>query len=98
MDYDKIIGHGFLRGRRPGDFLILHPDGGRKKLKNYLIDEKVPRALREKLVCLVNGDGGDEGSEVLWVIGYRLGETGKLTETTKRVIEINVVKEDFHEQ
>ena len=98
LDYDKIIGHGFLRGRRPGDYLVIHPDGGRKKLKSYLIDEKVPRDLRDKLICLVNGDGSDEAGEVLWVIGCRIGETGRITGTTERVIEINVAEEESYEQ
>jgi tRNA(Ile)-lysidine synthase len=44
-----------LRGRRPGD--RFRPDGGRgsKKLKEWLIDRKVPREERDDLVVLAAG-------------------------------------------
>ena len=46
-----------LRTRRPGD--RFRPAGGRggKKLKAWLIDRKVPRARRERLVLLAGRDG-----------------------------------------
>lgn len=44
-----------LRTRRPGD--RFRPDGGRgsKKLKDWLIDRKVPREARDRLLLLVDG-------------------------------------------
>ena len=41
FDYDKIKQGAVLRTRRPGDYLEV-ADGAHKKLKDYLIDCKVP--------------------------------------------------------
>lgn len=40
-----------LRGRLPGDWLIL-PGVGRQKLKDWLINHKVPRQIRDHVPCL----------------------------------------------
>ena len=50
------------RGRRPGD--RFHPAGrrGSKKLKAWLIDEKVPREVRDRLWLLA-----DDESRVIWI-------------------------------
>jgi tRNA(Ile)-lysidine synthase len=50
------------RGRRPGD--RFHPAGrkGSKKLKAWLIDEKVPREARDRLWVLADDDG-----RVIWI-------------------------------
>ena len=46
---------------------------GRKKLKDYLIDEKVPRAMRDSIPLIA------QGSHVLWVIGMRISERAKVS-------------------
>ncbi|MDR1193304.1 MAG: tRNA lysidine(34) synthetase TilS, partial [Peptococcaceae bacterium] len=50
-----------LRGRQPGDWLRL--PYGRKKLKAYLNERKIPPALRDILPLLA------QGSQVLWIPG-----------------------------
>lgn len=52
-----------VRSRRPGD--RLRPEGapGRRKLKDLLIDRKIPRAERDQLPLLCRG------TEVVWVPG-----------------------------
>jgi tRNA(Ile)-lysidine synthase len=51
-----------LRTRRPGD--RFRPEGGRgtKKLKSWLIDRKVPRQQRDRLLVLADASGN-----VLWL-------------------------------
>ena len=56
--------------------------GGKKKLKDYLIDEKIPRLERDHLMLLASGQ------EILWIVGKRISEAYKITESTKRVLEI----------
>ena len=56
--------------------------GGRKKLKDYFIDEKIPREQRDELILLA------EEEEVLWIVGKRISEAYKITEFTKRVLEV----------
>lgn len=84
LDYDKIKFIVQLRGRRPGDYLQVNAAGGHKKLRNYLIDEKVPRGERDRLTLLADGD------HIMWVIGYRISEAYKVTGETKRVLCVRV--------
>lgn len=84
FDYDRIKQNAVFRTRRSGDYLIINASGGHKKLKDYLIDCKVPRNERDRLLLLTSQD------EVLWVVGYRIGESAKVSENTKQMIEIHV--------
>lgn len=91
LDYDRIKGTMQLRARQEGDFLVIRPDGKRKKLKSYFIDEKVPRQERDQTLLLV-----DE-THVLWVLGHRISEDVKVTEDTRRILEIQVYGGRIHE-
>jgi tRNA(Ile)-lysidine synthase len=55
-----------FRARRPGDFLQLPNLAGRKKLKAFLIDRKVPSGARGGMPLLA------VGGEILWVPGLFL--------------------------
>ena len=72
LAYAKISCDICLRTRRPGDYLVVNRQGGRKKLKDYLIDEKVPRQVRDRIPVVA------QGSHILWVIGYRISEAAKV--------------------
>ena len=82
FDYDKIKDTLSVRHRRPGDFMTL-PGGGRKTLKRFLIDEKVPRERRDEIWVLA------EGSHVLWVVGYRISEYYKIVEETHTILQVD---------
>ena len=82
FDYDKIKKTLHIRGRRPGDRIAVMIQGGRKKLKDYLIDEKIPQSQRDSLSLLAQED------DILWVVGRRISEAYKITEFTKRVLEV----------
>ena len=84
FDYDKIKGTMRLRTRREQDFLVINREGSRKKLKKYFVDEKIPGYRRDSTLLLA-----DE-THILWVIGYRISEDIKVTEHTKRILEIRV--------
>ncbi len=84
LDYDKIKGIMRLRTRQAKDFFIISADGKKKKLKNYLIDEKIPRQERDSILLLA------DDVHILWAIGWRISEDVKVTEHTKRVLEIQV--------
>lgn len=91
FDYDKIKGSMLLRTRQEKDYFIINAQGGRKKLKNYLIEEKIPREQRDKLLLLA------DGIHLIWAIGYRISEDIKVTEHTKRILEIQVDGGTIHE-
>lgn len=77
---DKLI----YRNRNDGD--VFSPIGmrGSKKLKDYFIDEKIPRAKRDNIELIA------DGKEVVWLIGSRISEKYKITKDTKKVLEIKV--------
>ena len=54
-----------IRTRRDGDRFYPYGSAGSKKLKDYFIDNKVPRAERDGKVLVT------AGSNVLWIIGER---------------------------
>lgn len=84
FDYDKIKDTVQIRTRRPGDFLQVRAEGGHKKLKDYLIDSKIPQKERDTLVLLA------DGSHILWIVGRRISEAYKVTQETKRILEVCV--------
>ena len=64
--------HVTIRNRRPGD--RIHPLGGRgsRRLKEVLIDRRVPREVRERLPLLCVGE------RVAWVPGVTIDERFRL--------------------
>jgi tRNA(Ile)-lysidine synthase len=84
FDYDKIKGGLYLRTREPGDFFYLTPEGRRQKVKDYWMNEKVPREVRSQTLLLA------EGSHILWIVGGRISAYYKITEETRNVLEVTV--------
>ncbi|MDO5336873.1 MAG: tRNA lysidine(34) synthetase TilS [Eubacteriales bacterium] len=82
LDYDKIKGKLCIRNRITGDYLTVNAQGSTKKLNRYLIDEKIPGEQRDALWLIACG------SEILWVIGGRIGEGGKISADTRTVLEL----------
>ena len=80
LDKEKIIDNIVVRSRRNGD--IINPSGmkGTKKLKDYFIDEKIPRGERACIPLIATGN------EVIWIIGRRLSEKYKVSKYTKEVL------------
>lgn len=91
FDYDKIIGSFQIRTRRSGDYLIVDEDGHRKRLKEYFINEKVPSEERDKVLLLV------QGAKVIWIIGGRISADVKVSQHTKRILEVQIIGGNFHE-
>jgi len=87
FDYDKITSCLELRNRQAGDYLIITESGNRKTIKEYFIEEKIPREKREQVLLLA------DGSHVLWVIGKRISEHYKVTNQTKNILQVTVLGE-----
>ena len=59
-----------VRSRQPGDRFNPPGLGGRsRKLQDYLVDRKVPRAERDLLPLVV-----DDDNRIVWVVGYGVAE------------------------
>ena len=71
-----------VRTRWPG--ARFHPLGapGRKKLKSFLIDKKVPRAERERIPLVVSG------ADIVWVAGHQLGDPFRIRSQTRQVVRL----------
>lgn len=82
FDYDIIKGTLQIRTRKTGDWISVTKEGGKKKLKDYFINEKIPREERESTLLLA-----DE-QEVLWILGYRISEAYKIGPDTKQVLKV----------
>ncbi|MDR1766755.1 MAG: tRNA lysidine(34) synthetase TilS [Lachnospiraceae bacterium] len=83
FDYDKIIGGLQLRTRKEGDYIQIR-GGGRKSVKSYLIDEKIPAPARGGIPLLA------DGSHVLWILGHRISEGYKITDDTAMVLQVRL--------
>lgn len=88
FDYDKIKNGLSFRTRKTGDYFALDSDGHRQKLKDYWINEKVPRQKRDQVWLLA------DGSHILWAVGYRVSEYYKVTEQTTKVLEARYTEEE----
>ncbi|MCI8370941.1 MAG: tRNA lysidine(34) synthetase TilS [Lachnospiraceae bacterium] len=92
FDYDKIKFTLQVRTRKSGDFIVINTAGGRKKLKDYFIDCKVPRQERDQTILLA------DGSEIIWMIGKRINEAYKVEDGTSRILEVVCRGEAFTEE
>jgi len=84
VDADKIQGSLTVRNRRRGDRFFPYNGPGQKKLKDFLIDEKIPRIKRDR-IPLVTDDQG-----ILWVAGIRTGDPYKVDSMTNRLLKLSI--------
>lgn len=89
FDYDKIESTLSVRIRQTGDYMVLK-DGGRKTVKAFMIDEKIPREQREQIPVLA------EKNHVLWIVGYRISEYYKVTDQTRQVLQVEMNEGENH--
>ena len=84
FDYDKIAGNVMVRFKEEGDYLVISPEGDKKKLKKYFTDSKIPSDKRGGIPLVVSGN------DVLWIIGYRTGEGARITQSTKKLLKMEI--------
>lgn len=84
MDYDKIRGSLHIRKRAPGDRFKALGMKNNKKLKDYFIDRKVDRLLRDEigLVC--------DDEKIIYVVGMDISEDVKIDKNTKNKLVLEV--------
>jgi tRNA(Ile)-lysidine synthase len=83
LDATATGGEMWLRTRRPGDrFQPLGMGGSTVKLADFFTNEKVPRAIRDRLPLLINEAG------LVWACGLRVDERAKVSERTEEVLAV----------
>jgi tRNA(Ile)-lysidine synthase len=84
FDLDAIVPPLRLRQRCPGDCLWPRGLEGSKKVKDLLIDSKIPRHQRDFIPLLVDARGP------LWLVGIRRDGRGLVTSATEKVLHVRV--------
>lgn len=84
LDFSSIVWPLVLRHRQHGDrFMPLGMDKS-KKLKDFFIDEKVPRFDRDRVIIVADAE------KILWVAGHRLDQRVRVTAQSKNILELSL--------
>lgn len=83
IDKDKLPKDAVWRFRKEGDEFTKF-GGGKKKLKSYFIDKKIPSRLRDIIPLLANGN------EIFLIAGYEISDKVKVDEKSKNIYYIGV--------
>ena len=86
LDMEKLIFPLTLRTRRPGDKMVPLGMKGRKKIKDILIDEKIPLRLRNNLPVI------ETGGDIAWLCGVKISDKYKITNSTSKVLRLKLLK------
>jgi tRNA(Ile)-lysidine synthase len=80
VDADQVVFPIVVRYRRPGD--AFQPLGmqGKKRVKKFFIDRKIPQNKRESIPIFEDLNG------IFWIVGYSIDERVKITQHTTRVL------------
>lgn len=76
FDGDKIPKTAVIRTKKDGD-VFKKFKGGTKKLKDYLIDKKIPRFTRDELLVLA------DGNKILVIFGVEISDDVKVSNNTQ---------------
>lgn len=84
LDLGKVGREAVVRSRREGDKFSPFGISGTKKIKDFLIDEKVPKGEKD-LVPIVEVRG-----RIAWVAGMRMDNAFKITNRTKKAVKFTI--------
>ncbi len=87
LDLDKAKPPFFVRKRKDGDRFRPFGMRGKKKLKDFFRDEKIPKNERDLIPLIV-----DSNDDIIWVVGLRLSDMVKITEKSSNFMEIRALK------
>ncbi len=82
IDADKLQFPLYVRRWREGDSFVPFGMENRKKVSDFLIDEKVSMAEKQHQFVLLSGE------EIVWVIGRRIDNRYRITKSTENVLKI----------
>ena len=82
LDQDKLLFPLYLRHWKAGDAFVPFGMKGRKKLSDFLTDEKIPIIDKEKVLVLCSG------SDIAWVVGHRPDVRYCVSSDTKRIFSV----------
>lgn len=83
LDADAVQYPLKIRFRKPGDRFIPFGMEQFKRLKEFFIDEKVPKFERDSIPIV------EDGEKLVWVVGYRMDNRFRHHEGSSRYLEIS---------
>jgi tRNA(Ile)-lysidine synthase len=86
LDYHHLNLPLLVRPFHPGDSFIPLGMKGRKKLKDFFIDLKIPRSERPNIPLVISG------GDICWVAGWRIDERFKIGNGTKKTLKLTMRK------
>ena len=88
LDFEKLEFPLTIRKWKHGDRFQPLGMKHKKKLSDFMIDEKIPLNLKEHVLALISGDN------IVWVIGHRIDDRYKITRQTKTAYKISNIYYD----
>lgn len=88
LDKNKVKYPLKLRKWKAGDWFCPLGMNKKKKLSDFMIDEKIPLNLKERVFVLTSGES------IVWVLGYRIDDRFKLTDKSTEVLEVKATQHD----
>lgn len=85
LDIHRLPETLWVRTRWPGARFHPQGSGGSKKLKDFFIDQKIPRHLRDRWPLVAAGE------DIVWVVGKRIGNPYRITAGTTGVAVLKFV-------
>src|SRR5690606_35190076 len=67
---------------KDGDYFSPLGMSGRKKISDFLVDQKTPLHKKPSITVV------ESGGRIVWVVGMRIGEHAKITDSTKEILII----------
>ena len=77
-----------VRTRLPGDRFQPLGMSGTKKLKDFMIDAKIPNSMRDSVPLIITSRG------IAWVIGWRIAEWAKVDQDDRACLQITAERVD----
>lgn len=85
VDADRLSSDRFLlRPVQPGERFVPLGTAGTKKISDFFIDAKIPRAERQNALVL------EQEGKIVWLVGYRLDDRFKVNKTSKNCVQLTV--------
>jgi len=83
LDYDLTGKTLVLRCRQPGDhFQPLGLGGHQQKVRDFMINAKIPQPLRDRLPLLVSPEN------IIWIPGWRIDMRASITDSTQHILHL----------
>jgi len=84
LDLDKLQFPLTMRYWKHGDVFFPLGMKHKKKVSDFMIDEKIPVNLKKQTLILRSGE------ELVWVVGHRIDDRFKITEQTSKIFRIYI--------